>query len=391
MKFSKLMKEIKCFPDVHLAARQVQLDILFAKEIRKRRKTEHRARTLDLKFFISLLKKISVLRYPPTEIFIPKSVKTVNSVNENIVLSVVPTSEEKEFERKEMKQKQKTDLSHSFSKLDAKSAGLKKPSQGVTLALINELSSGKKKNFLTNHKSSILPGMKNNLRKNGKKIENPSMLDLVLSVEDYESDEENLDFKHVSYAYGKLISECLVSSDLFSTAVWDELKLVTMKKEGRRFCASARIQSTIRKHLARKKYRNFLRQLILLQNGFRRNRVLAKIRIIRNGLYDDWLLRMRYRASVSITSIARMFLVRCWITRIKREYLQEQMESSAANRARLAAEQKKRRIARIFVECRRVSGFDVVVEISRTDNKRHSRDYGVYVDVYLPLTQARTR
>ena len=385
------MKEIKCFPDVHLAARQVQLDILFAKEIRKRRKTEHRVRTLDLKFFISLLKKISVLRYPPTEVFIPKSVKLMNSVNENIVLSVTSSLEEKEFERKEMKKKQKTELNNSFTKLDAKSADLKKPSNRVTLALINELSSGKKKNFLTNHKSAILPGMKNNLRKNGKKVENPSMLDLVLSVEDYESDEENLDFKHITYAYGKLISECLVSSDLFSTAVWDELKLVTMKKEGKRYCASTRIQSTVRRHLARKKYHNFLHQLILLQNGFRRNRVLTRIRIVRNGLYDDWMVRMRYHASVSINATVRMFLVRCWILRVKSEHLMEQIASSAASRMRLAAVQRKRRIARVFIECRRISGYDVVVEISRTDNKRHSRDYGVYVDVYLPLTQTKTR
>lgn len=70
VKFWKFIRDIKCFPDIKLDARKSQLDSLYFSLLTKRKKHNiiektNLIRSLDFAYFITLLHKIALIRYPP--------------------------------------------------------------------------------------------------------------------------------------------------------------------------------------------------------------------------------------------------------------------------------------------------------------------------------------
>ena len=241
--------------------------------------------------------------------------------------------------------------------------------------------------------SSSFRGLPNNnnvphgIKKNGKHRDSMASVE----TEDSDSDSDLIDPKHVTFAYNKLVCDFLICCDGFIETVWEEMKNFTLLKEGKRYCAATRIQARFRHFSWRNKYLNFLKQLILLQNGVRRYQALKSVRAARTVIDEDWLFRLRYSAVTIITATVRMFLKKCWIYRRKKEIILEQIATTKANRFRLSKIRMKEKRGLLLIEYRRINGFEVVLKVSRRDTRYYSRDYSIIISVYLKIAQSTSR
>jgi hypothetical protein len=169
-----------------------------------------------------------------------------------------------------------------------------------------------------------------------------------------------------------------------SNAFWEEAKMMAMRKEGLRYCASTRLAAWVRCRLWHWRYREFIRTFIKLQANVRRKVACRRVRKILRTLIEDWTFRQRYHAATMINSVVRMFLRRCDHYRAIQKLLKEQIQVQKARRFALKKRRAKQRKAILLREVRRINGIMTVILVRRLDIRHYSKDCGVVVEVYIP-------
>lgn len=210
-----------------------------------------------------------------------------------------------------------------------------------------------------------------------------------------ESSEEEYDATLDDWAWFKqdtlkhLLFERTVMIPEINRRAWKEAKVLALLKEGRRQCASIRIQARHRMRWARATYLCELGALICVQA------------YVRRYIYENYYVVRREQMDISQLYRWRIlcsFKLQAWMryTSISREYRMRVAEErwdkleKAIGRRR---EQHCRRLVRdggtVFRRTKRMSGVMVVMRIERTDPSRENAciDYGMKLKVYVPLSQ----
>ena len=139
--------------------------------------------------------------------------------------------------------------------------------------------------------------------------------------------------------------------------------------EGKRFCGATRIQARWRHFIWRSKYLEYLRQLTKVQGGWRRKKARAFVGRLRRGLYEDWIFRRRYYYATIINAVGRMFLKKSWLRNIKRDRILSVVAEIDARRFKLRKMRERERRAQLYIECKKINGYQCVLEVVRRDTR----------------------
>ena len=170
---------------------------------------------------------------------------------------------------------------------------------------------------------------------------------------------------------------------------WREAKILAIKEEGLRQCASIRVQARHRMRWYRALYLCKFGAVVCIQ-AYGRRYMYHRFYVIRRRQMDlSQLYRYRILSSYRLQSWLRY-------TQISREYKVRVAEERRDKRERAIArrkEQHERRLTRdratVFRRTKRMSGVMVCMRIERTDPSRQNAciDYGMKLKVFVPQSQ----
>ena len=197
--------------------------------------------------------------------------------------------------------------------------------------------------------------------------------------------EPGLAMKHV-------VMDNIIMVPEINTRVWNEAKRLAMLQEAVRQSAAIRIQAVARRVEQMNKYRDSLRQCILLQAELRRARSAMRYRQRRQWLQNDLLYRVRW---VAATNIQMIFRMHCASREFQDKLLSDHIEfmlRCRARRKKQAARRARREKAAMFKRVRTVNGCMCLQEMYRKSKGNvGDTDYSVVLRVYVPVTQRSFR
>lgn len=334
-KFIKIMKEVAAFPDIKRPTRVSQLELCYQKLL-KSGEYSIVSKYITYSGFCQLIKEVALIRYPPPRVKVSTGIDDNSSIDGGSSITSI----------------------ESFD------------SNGSTHTKNNN-SPNKSKN----EKTSIFSSKRS---KHRRKDEN----------KDDDTTDSLVDPIYALQSYTKFILEYLMLYPEWYHVIWQQAKIMAMKREAIPYCAATRIQAKLRGGVERTKYKFFIRNHIKLQANIRRKLSYRKTMEFIKLLQEDWCLRMRYMYAAIIQSLIRKYLKRCWFIKVLDKIKLQQNLVLKAKRFRL---KKLRAIARksiIYKEMKRVNGIIVFIRIMRKDTRSYTRDCSLTIEVYVPKEQS---
>lgn len=209
--------------------------------------------------------------------------------------------------------------------------------------------------------------------------------EITLDGEEYFNTFESDDLNNT---FNKFVLNYLMTYPGFYDLAWKDAKIMAIKLEGLFYTAATRIQSIVRGFIFGRRYKKFLKNIIILQSHIRRKQHHKYVKNIIISLHNDWIYRLRYFSAVTIQSLIRKFLKKCWYYNVKDQLKKQQV---IIIKARC---QKKRNIKNskftslLYVEGKKINGIMVIIKVYRKDSRNYTRDYGIIIQVYVPQSQA---
>lgn len=366
-KFIKLIRDVNAFPDLKRPARVAQLDMIFQKLV----KSDFGIVQKYISFpgFCQLLKETALIRFPAKR-------KKGNDDDASSVGSLGGAGTKKKGKDDDESSMMTDDLSSIGDEPTASplkrgisrmgSTLSKKPSQQSLSRAPSSSTLARKGSVLTKKGSSTL--------KNIIEEETPS-----------------IDPEHIQWAYQKFVLDFIMMFPNWYDAAWKEAKMAAMRKEAIPYCAATRIAASLRGFVAKSRLHRFLKHHIKLQANIRRKLSAQKTETLKGLLYEDWWFRRRFYFTTRINAWIRRFLKRCWYLHVLEQIKRQQIIVLKARRQRL----KKIRLAEkktvIYSEAVRVNGVMVFITLTRKDPRNYTKDYGINIEVYAPVSQTTFR
>lgn len=373
-KIMKLLNEVTAFPDLKRSPRIIQLETLINKII----KSEHGVplnpgRGVSYSGFVLLLQEMAMMRFPPK----PKGKEDSAST-----VPISTTAFEDAISAA-------TSAFNSISNLNTQSAaGLGTMTSiaedaisiddSIELDSVKSLSSGARspKRRLSNVSSSSPFTRRSFARRRsitGKKKDDSLLTGVDPAV--------------VAYSLQRLVVDHLMTFSGWYDVVWREAKLMAIHKEALPYCAASRLAALHRGRAQRKRFYHFLYHFSKFQANVRRKLSSIKTEAYIRLLQADWCYRVRYHAATLLQSLLRRYLKRCWFHRVMVKVKAQQVQVQRARRFKLKKMRQAAKKAVVFKEIKRVNGIMVFVKINRVDSRSFTRDCGIIVHAYVPLTQ----
>lgn len=366
MKFIKLIKDVSAFPDLKRPARIAQLDMYFQKVV----KSEYGIvqKYINYHGFCYLLKLISLVRFPPKR-------KREEKENDDDDASVGKDQKNGKDGKDDDDQSQMTD-DLSVGSLESESSLKGKKGDKASRASRNKRDKGAAKSTTSSRLGKA----------SGR--DDKSVDDNASSVGGADPTRQ-IDIEHVNYAYQKFILDYIMMYPTWYDTPWRDAKLLAMRKEAVRYCAATRLAAIWRGYFHRQEYLFFLRQHIKLQANIRRKLSAHKTRDMVALLEEDWYFRQRYYYATMITKIVRRFLKRCWYHRMIDSIRRQQVLLMKARRQKFKQIKDSSKKTKMYSEAKRLSGVFVIINVFRKDPRNYTKDFGVIIQVYVPMTQQK--
>lgn len=352
-KFIKLVRDVIGFPDLKRPARVAQLDMLFQKLV----KTSYGIvqKYLTYPGFCQLIKDVAIMRFPSRK-------KEETNENSNLIPDEVQSQLNEDRKLKK-----------------------KPPNDDALVDIANDDASA-----MTDDISTIASEPENIPKKMKKQVSKSR--DVARSGDDNNSQGgnsvNNADSAHVQYAYQKFVLDYLMMYPTWYEIVWKDAKIMAMKKEALKFCATTRIAAVFRGYHYKRKYRFIMKQIICLQSHARRKLhakfVLRMILMLR----EDWLFRIRYHQSVKIQSIIRRFLKRCWYEHVLEQIKKQQVLLCKARRQKYKKNHENLKKRLMYAEVQKMNGILVLIKVYRKDPRNYTKDFGIIIEAYIPQSQS---
>lgn len=368
MKFLKLMKDTKAFPDLKRPARVAQLDMYFQKVV----KSDYGIvqKYITYKGFCYLLKIVSLLRFPQR-----RKAKDKEEGDEEKSLEGDPA-------------KKTHDNDNNSLMTDDMSIGSLGSDSDSSITTKQQKAGGAKGQSKTQN-GKVHGGSPS---KSGKsRSSHPKAKGKHSSNDDESAAAASpvpvVDPEHAIFAYQKFILDYVMMVPGWYDQPWRDAKLMAMRKEAVRYCAATRIAAMFRGHFQRQRYLFFLRQHTKLQANIRRKLSARRTQDLVSLLEEDWYFRQRYYYATMITKIVRRFLKRCWYERMIDAIRRQQVLLMKARRQKLKKAKDSSRRTRIYTEAKRINGVMVIIYVYRKDPRNYTKDFGLILQIYVPVSQ----
>ncbi|RYH18119.1 hypothetical protein EON65_27580, partial [archaeon] len=360
-KFIKLLKEVQAFPDMKRPTRVNQLDAMFTKIVKGEYGIVQKYITYP--GFVQLLKEVALVRFPY--------------------------------------RKKKTDGDDDASVGSTKKAGGGGGGDDDSTTMTDEMSSlggddpppflkkSISKSSLTRKASMMRATSMSSLSskksvKGGAGAGRGAGKSRLMVIGE---DNDEVDPDHLVFAYQKFLFDYIMMYPNWYEPAWKEAKLTAMKKEALPYCAATRLQAVFRGFSMKKKFKEFITQHTKLQANIRRKLSAKKTLAIRRLYWEDWCFRLRYYYATRINAWIRRFNQRCWYHHVLEQIKRQQVIMLKARRQRLRKLRQAEKKTIIYNEAVRVNGLMVFIKLMRKDPRNYTKDYGIIIHVYVPLTQ----
>lgn len=360
-KFIKLMRDVTAFPDLKRSARTAQLDMYFMRVL----KSEHGivSKFINYAGFCQLLRDIALIRFPPPKRQRNKEGQeetgSLGSLDDNASIGSVG--------------------SHEGSVTSAGSAGShdRKSLEGGAGAGEHGHGHGqggrRKKSKATAPAYAAKRGKRRKLEKEGEAEEEVSVAEV--------------DPVYALNAYKKFVLDFVMTYPEWYDVPWREAKLMAIRREAVPYCAATRIAALVRGVQARNRFHFFMRNHIILQANIRRKLSAKKTHAFIAILQEDWCFRIRYRCAVLIQTLVRKFCKRCWFHRALQKIKDNEAAIQRAKRFRLKKLRAAAKKGILYKELKRINGVMVFIRLTRQDTRNYTRDCGLIIEVYEPVSQ----
>jgi len=343
-KFMKLLRAINVFPDIKRPQRVSQIDLMFLKEVQGENGIS--AKYVSYVGYCKLLQDIALLRYPP------------------------PGADDDD-----------ASVGGSSVGMDSVSGASKASKGGKSVG---------EKSLISRTSNNSSPSKGSKSGKDSKAVKEKDSKKVKAKAEDAEEEDKNVqvavDPVHAAWAYRKVVIDHVIASPEFSKIAWSEAKRSAMTKEAKKYCAATRIQAAVRGYQQHCRYTHFKYNMIQLQANIRRRQGRSYYRGLMRMLEQDWLFRLRYHCATRLQALVRRYLSRVRHYLVMKRRRAEEVKVQQARRFRLKKVRQKEKKGIIYKEVKRVNGIMVAMYLSRKDTRNYSKDFGILIRVYVPIS-----
>ena len=345
-KFMKLLRQMNVFPDIKRPQRVSQLDLMFLKEVKGDNGINEKY--VNYVGYCKLLQDIALLRYPP-----PGSNDDDNESVGGSSVGMNSTGADSKTSKGGKSVGEKSLVSRQSKDSSPSRGGDSKGSKSKDASRKTEKSKDKEK---------------------------------VGDVDGDQNVQVAVDPVHAAWAYRKVVVDHVIACPEFAKIAWSEAKRSAMTKEAKKYCASTRIQAIVRGWRQRNEFLNFKFCMIQLQANIRRRQGRRYYRGIIHMLEQDWLFRLRYHCATKLQALVRRYLSRVRHYLVMKRRREEEVKVQKARRFRLKKIRQKEKKGIIYKEVKRVNGIMVCMYLSRKDTRNYSKDFGILIRVYVPIS-----
>lgn len=386
IKFIKLIRDVQAFPDLKKPARLAQIDMLFQRIVKSENGIVQKY--INYIGFCQLIKELALVRFPYTKAK-QKEGEANSQVNDKTSESA---SEQTKDDDKISPLKKLKGHSHYNPNARRSSKSGVNASYDDSSVMTDDLSSiGSDGDDLSINSNSQVPKVPRHRPRKSSRALNSIKGNKTNDDKDNNKESgsylDRIDGEYVNFAYQKFILDYLMMYERWYDIPWKEAKIATIKKEAVRYCAATRIISRYRAFHQSKLYQNFLRQHIILQAHIRRKLAVRRVRAIWRVILEDCIFQYRYKASIKIQALIRRYIKRCWYYHVLIGIKRQQYLLLKARRLKLKKLKDMKRKTVLYTEAKVMNSVMVIVKVQRKDSRNYTKDYGILIEVYIPISQ----